>query len=174
VLAQPDTIAQLEGLHDIVVPEAVAWVPQTAGWYLLEVGVLAIVARGLYALYRRHRANRYRRTALDQLAAIEALVSVGDPEPAQRGRALADLPALLKRTALGAGARRDIASLTGDAWLAYLDDAYGGTGFSDGPGRLLPTLAYASPARWSDLPRADAAALIRLTRTWIRRHRARV
>ena len=32
-------------------------------------------------------------------------VSVGDPEPAQRGRALADLPALLKRTALGVFAK---------------------------------------------------------------------
>ena len=171
---QPTDVPALEGLHDIVVPEAVAWVPQTAGWYLLGVGVLAIVARGLYALFRHHQANRYRRTALDQLAAIEARVSASDPEPAERGRALADLPALLKRTALGAGARRDIASLTGDAWLAYLDRAYGGTGFSDGPGRLLPTLAYASPARWSDLPRADVAALIELTRIWIRRRRARV
>ena len=64
---QPTDVPALDGLHDIVVPEAVAWVPQTAGWYLLGVGVLAIAARGLYALYRRHRANRYRRAALAAL-----------------------------------------------------------------------------------------------------------
>ncbi len=170
---QPEAPA-LAGLHEIVVPEAVSWAPQTAGWFAFAVLLAALVVWGLWVAYRRHRSNRYRRAALTALAKIEQLVSTGDLEPAERRRALADLPALLKRTALGAGSRRDIASLTGDAWLAYLDDAYGGTGFSLGPGRLLPMLAYASPARWSDLPPADVSALIRLTRTWIRRHRARV
>ena len=171
---QPTDVPALEGLHDIVAPEAVSWAPQTAGWFTLAAGVAALAIWGLWVAYRRHRSNRYRRAALAALAEIEQRVSASDPEPAERGRALADLPALLKRTALGAGARRDIASLTGDAWLAYLDAAYGGTGFSDGPGRLLPTLAYASPARWSNLPRADVTALIELTRVWIWRHRARV
>ena len=167
-------VPALDGLHDIVVPEAVSWVPQTAGWYGLALGVAALGAWGCWVAYRRYRSNRYRRAALAALADIEQRVLAGGLEPAERGRALADLPALLKRTALGAGSRRDIASLTGEPWLAYLDQAYGGTGFSDGPGRLLPTLAYASPARFSDLPPADVSALIQLTRTWIRRHRARV
>ncbi len=164
-------VPALEGLHDIVVPEAVSWVPQTAGWYGLALGVAALGAWGFWVAYRRYRSNRYRRAALAALAEIEQRVS-GGLEPAERGRALADLPALLKRTALGAGSRRDIASLSGDAWLAYLDHAYGGTGFSDGPGRLLPTLAYAPPVRWNELAEAELSALIALTRTWIRRHRA--
>lgn len=169
---QPEVMPNLDGLHDIVVPEAVNWMPQTAGWYLVGVVILMILARGLFAIYRRHQANRYRRLALDRLATIESRVATADP--ATRGRALGDIPVLLKRTALSAGSRRDLASLTGDAWLQYLDDAYGGTGFREGPGRLLPTLAYASAEARRDLPNAEVSGLIELTRTWIRRHRARV
>ena len=168
---QPDTTALLEDLHDIVVPAAVSWAPQTAGWYALAAVMATLAVWGVWGAYRRHLSNRYRRAALAALAEIEQRVSAGGLEPAERGRALADLPALLKRTALGAGSRRDIASLTGEPWLAYLDHAYGGTGFSDGPGRL-PTLAYAPSVRWNELPNAEMSALIALARTWIRRHRA--
>jgi hypothetical protein len=169
--AQPEAIRALEGLHDIVVPTAVSWAPRSAGWYGLAVVAAAVVAWGVWVGYRRHLANRYRRTALKALAAIEQRVAT--PDPAGRARALAGLPTLLKRTALAAGHRLEVASLTGDAWLSYLDDTYGGTGFSAGPGRLLPTLAYASPSRFGDIAPTDVSALLALTRTWIRRHRGR-
>ena len=63
---------------------------------------------------------------------------------------------------------------TGEAWLRFLDRSYGGKGFSEGPGRRLPTIAYATPARAVELPDDEQAALFRLVRRWIRRHRVRV
>ena len=78
-MRQAEAAAQvLEGLHDIVVPEAVAWTPQTVGWYVLLATVLAIAARVAVMQRRRRIANRYRREALDVLAVIEN--DVGTPE----------------------------------------------------------------------------------------------
>jgi hypothetical protein len=165
--AQAEAAAQvLEGLHDIVVPEAVAWTPQTVGWYVLLAVVLAIAARVVVVRRRRHIANRYRREALDVLAVIES--DVGTPE--LRTGALARLPALLKRVALSVVSRAEAASLTGEKWLTFLDAGYGGDGFTRGAGRLLPTLAYGSADDLEAISDQQVSDLVDLTRLWIRSH----
>jgi hypothetical protein len=156
----------LEGLHDIVVPEAIAWTPQTVGWYVLLAVVLAIAARVVVVRRRRRIANRYRREALDALAVIESHVRVREV----RAEALARLPALLKRVALSAASRADVASLTGERWLRFLDAGYGGDGFTRGPGRLLPTLAYRSSDSLEAISHQEACDLVELTRLWIGSH----
>ena len=164
---QAESAAQvLEGLHDIVVPEAVAWTPQTIGWYVLLGLVLAIAARVAVVRRRRHVANRYRREALDTLATIETDVAT----PELRAGALARVPALLKRVALSVVPRSEAASLTGEKWLTFLDAAYDGDGFSRGPGRLLPTLAYRSSDSLEAISEQQASDLLELTRLWIRSH----
>ena len=67
-----------------------------------------------------------------------------------------------------------MAPLNGEPWLQFLDRTYGSPGFTEGPGRLLPTLAYATPAATSALPAKELQALVELVRRWIRRHRVRV
>ena len=164
---QVEAAAQaLEGLHDIVVPAAVAWTPQTVGWYVLLAAMLAIGGRVVVVRRRRHIANRYRREALDVLAVIEN--DVGIPE--LRAGALARLPALLKRVALSVVSRAEAASLTGEKWLAFLDAGYGGDGFTRGTGRLLPTLAYGSSGDLEAISDQQASDLLELTRLWIRSH----
>ncbi len=164
---QVEAAAQaLEGLHDIVVPEAVAWTPQTVGWYVLLAAMLAIGARVVFVRRRRHIVNRYRREALDVLAVIEN--DVGIPE--LRAGALARLPALLKRVALSVVSRAEAASLTGEKWLTFLDAGYGGDGFTHGPGRLLPTLAYGSADDLEAISDQQVSDLVELTRLWIRSH----
>jgi hypothetical protein len=80
------------------------------------------------------------------------------------------LPEPVKRTALQMGPRDEIASLTGDAWLRFLDGSYGGTGFTEGAGRLLPVLAYGLPSDISVISAEQAEELTALVRRWIRRH----
>lgn len=157
---------ELEGLHDIIVPEAVAWTPQTVGWYvLLVVGV--VIGTWMAAVrHRKHVANRYRREALAALAEIEEEMG----ETGSRAEALGRIPILMKRVALSAASRAEAASLTGEPWLAYLDAAYGGDGFSNGPGRLLPTIAYEAPERLKSIRDDQAAALLDLARVWIASH----
>ena len=149
-------------------PEPVTWTPQTAGWYLLAfVLVVSLVALGIH-LYRRRRANSYRREALAELDGIETALD----NPESRSGALGQLVVLVKRTALMALPRSEIASLTGNAWLAELDRSYGETGFTIGPGRVLPDLAYDTDARRS-LDQSEERSLVGLIRQWIGRHQQR-
>lgn len=160
----------LPGLHDIVVPEPVTWMPATVGWVIVLVAAVALTAGHLVRVHRKRLANRYRITALEELATIERVLEGTGPS----GAALARLPALLKRVALTFTDRTRIASLTGEPWLAFLDEAYGGTGFSQGPGRELGRLAYAPQGQAEDKGASgvgnSTADLITLIRTWIETH----
>ncbi len=124
--APPDPLA---GLVDIPLPPEVSLWPQT--WPLrIAIVVLAVALIGaLWWLARRWWANRYRRAALAELDAL--------PAPTQGALAL-----LVRRTALSAFPRADVAALSDMAWLAFLDRTYGGTGFTQGPGRALAAGPY--------------------------------
>ena len=144
--------AELEGMRGIRLPEPVSYAPQTVGWWILFAILALLLAVAIWYAVRRYRRNAYRRLALARLASVP----------------LANLPTLVKRTALDAYPRTDVASLADDEWLAFLDASYGGRGFREGPGRVLPALAYDAP----DVPPADAEALVSLVERWIRTHRA--
>ena len=142
----------LEGMREIALPEAVSAAPQTIGWWILLAVLLIVMGLVAWRMWRRHRRNAYRRLGLARLDGI----------------ATHELPALVKRTALDAYGREEVASLTDAAWLAFLDHAYGGTGFSNGPGRVLPALAYDAATALSEGKQRELTDLIR---TWIKRHR---
>jgi len=158
----------LQSLHDLAVPASPSWMPQTAGWYVL-FGVLAV---GLIWLtvrfYRRWKANRYRGEALAGLESIKSRLR----EPATRGAALAELPVLVKRTALSFEPRASVAALYGEEWLRRLDSSYGGTGFSEGPGRRLIDAAYSPAEQLAHLQADEVNELVELVGLWIRKHHA--
>ena len=157
-------------MNDIVLPDPVSWAPQTVGWAVL-FGLLVVgVAWAIWVTVRRRRANLYRKQALDHLIAIEQSLA----DLAARAGAMNALPVLVKRTALACRARSEVAALSGDAWLIFLDDSYGGTGFTAGPGKLLPALAYSTPATTDTMSATEMTALIQLVRLWIRKHHVRV
>jgi hypothetical protein len=135
--------ADLSNLRDIVVPPAVSFWPPAPGWW--AVGVACLVAAGLaIAVALRHwQRNAYRREALRALETAEGN----------------DISAILKRTALVAFPREQVASLSGPAWLAFLDRT-GGTAFSN---TGLLALTYGGTA--------DRAAVVAQARRWIERHR---
>ncbi len=154
-------------LHDVVLGEPVSWMPQTVGWWVLLGLVLLALGWATFVALRRRRANRYRRLAFARLDEIEqALI-----DAASRPGALTALPELVKQTALACRPRSEVASLSGQPWLRFLNASYGGDGFTEGPGRLLPTLAYATPWATRALGTQELDALIGLVRLWIRRHR---
>lgn len=156
--------ASLERLHDILVPPPTPWWPPAPGWIWL-LGILAVVAavallRGLV----RWQRNRYRREALAELRRLE---QSADNAPADN--VLLDMAALLKRVAITAYSREQVAGLTGGDWFAFLDRT-GGTNFGAGLGQALEAANYrVSDARWdAEKIHALAAAI----RTWIKCHGA--
>lgn len=156
----------LAGLQEIPLPPAVPYVPQTLGWVIVAALLLLVCAYVAWLIVRHRRANAYRREALVELESIESAV-LGSASSAPT------LPALLKRTALAATSRTNVASLTGDDWLRFLDRSLGGNEFQNGPGQLLPRIAYGTSAP-TDIPQDQLQSLIALSRRWIKHHHADV
>jgi len=143
----------LSQLHDIHLPAAVSWWPPAPGWWV--VLVLVLFAAGLvYMLYARRRRNRWRAKALAELARLR------DAAPE---RLLRDLSVLLRRVAISRFPRHDVAALTGEAWLAFLDRSLGDAeAFQSGAGRVLLSGPYASNVE------VDTASLLALCERWIK------
>jgi hypothetical protein len=127
------TIPGLEKLREIVLPPPVSWAPQTIGWYVLFGIAMFVTGRWVYRRLQGFRKNRYRRLALDELMVIERQLR----QPDRRAEALAEIPVLLKWTALAAFPRSEVASLSGQKWLAFLDKTIKEKHFTEGEGRFL-------------------------------------
>ena len=147
-LTKLDLIGLLDLLEPLPEPQPVPLWPQTAGWFWLGLIFFALAAWLARRWLLRRRANAYRRAALREIAAAGEDPSI--------------LAAILRRTALAAFPRAQVAGLYGEAWLAFLDQAYGGTEFSSGPGRVLARAPYDKGS--------DAAELAVLAADWVRRH----
>lgn len=156
----------MANLQEIELPETVPFTPETIGWYLLGSALGVALVWLAWRLLQRWRANAYRRTALQELSQIEQLARA----EATRPDALQGLPPLLKRVALVAYPRTEVAELAGDAWLGFLDGTLGSTDFTRGVGSWLPQLAY-DPGSTDRMSATEASDLVTLARRWIRDHR---
>ena len=140
-----------DNLHDFYQPPPPAWTPQTIGWYVV-FAVIALLAMWMTIhTLRRWLANRYRREALRELALLQ-------PE---------QFSTLLKRTALSAWPREKVASLSGDAWLKFLNESAENNSFHQTPGNRIEEIALRSQT----LSGEDERTLRKITAEWIRRHR---
>ena len=158
--------AALQKLADVVAPPPVSWLPQTWGWAAVAVLVVAVAVWLTIRWLRRRAANRYRREALRELMRIEA--AVGDA--ATRPQALRAVPELLKRVALTAWPRAQVASLSGSAWVAFLRQS-AADACPDGAARLLDDAEYRGPQALDALTAEQARVCIGAARTWIETHR---
>ena len=154
----------LTNLHDIVLAQPVSWWPLAPGWYVLAFVIAALVLVFVWRTRRRWLARRYRRQALLELRAI----AHDSLEPAT---AAASMMTLLKRTALTAYPRQQVAGLSGADWWSFLDQCTGGEKFRKQLGPATSALVY------SDSPSTDATAttvqqLSMATEFWIRNHAA--
>jgi hypothetical protein len=128
-------------LRDIHLPETIGWWPPAPGWWLL-LG-LGLVGLGLllrWYLQRRARGAA-RRDALRQLNELTAEYERHRDAVAF----MAQLSTLLRRTMLAYAPRDEIAGLTGDEWLAWLDRDLDAPRFRSEAGRKLLELPYRRP-----------------------------
>lgn len=146
------TETALRTLHDIAVPPPVSWLPQTWGWGLLAALLLLGFAILLYRWAKRYQRNAYRREALRVLETISSKAQA------------ADVAELLKRTALSAWPRTDVAALSGGQWVAFLE------GHSPEPlgsdlKAFLASREYQPDQHVNDMP-----VIVTQARLWIERH----
>jgi hypothetical protein len=160
----------LSGLQEIPLPPAVPYTPQTIGWVFLGALLVVALCLAIRRLYRQWMANRYRRTALARLCKLEKQLA----DPSRRLEALTAIPPLIKQTVLSFCTRNTVAGLSDRNWLEFLDRTYPPGGFAQGPGRLLPRLAYEAPAYLTRIPESEVNELLSLVRHWISHHHARI
>jgi Domain of unknown function (DUF4381) len=150
-----DDPADLSRLADIVLPPPIPWWPPAPGWWILGAGCLAALAIVVVAAIGHYRRNAYRRVALAELSSIKQ----NDPGAA------AAISTVLKRVALVAYPRSDVAGLTGARWAAFLDRTGGASDFTAGPAAGL-----AGAVQGGGLANGDA--IVAAARRWVQRHKA--
>ena len=139
----PDLVAKMQEVGD---PQPVNMAPETWGWAALAaIAALLLLIAG-YRFFRHRRANAYRREAL------RALEKAGD-EPS----AVSDI---LKRAALAAYPRKNVANLYGAAWREALE--------TTGAGHIDPQFETAG---YSRNPPKSIPGLNATARHWVRHHK---
>ena len=157
-----DPVAQSLQLRDIHLPPPPDFWPPAPGWWLLAAILVLLVAWILFLAWRRARLQRAQRRLI---ALLDELDLTGNHEPLK----LAELSMLLRRIALMHYPRTEVAGLTGESWLHFLDSSGGDGGFTRGPGRVLADGPY-----MPDLPgEYDPVGVTALVRNWIRKNAGR-
>jgi len=145
-----DPLAALRPLH---APPPVGWWPPAPGWWLIVVLFAAVI----YWLYRYWQRMAPKRVALQELKRLEKNQDTVD-------QPVAVLNQLLKRYALVCWPAEEVASLSGRAWLEFLD-THGGDGkFSQEGGQQLITAPYQQQSTEMN----ELTMLTELVRRWIK------
>lgn len=160
-----ETEDPLSQLRDIHLPEAVGFWPPAPGWWI--VAILLALALGwaaflLVRLWQRRQRLQYALWVLSHTGKTYELKAGMEATRNQAGLDLLyALNKLLKRVALVHYPGKDIASLSGDAWLHFLDESGGTREFTSGAGKAL------GEGEYRPFFEADPAALQQLARQWI-------
>jgi hypothetical protein len=150
----------LTQLRDIHLPEPISWWPPAPGWWLLLASVIVLMLL-VVAIRRRVRLMRWRREAR---ATIVRLKQQHKQYP-ETGRAVVEqLSVLMRRVATTRFPAAEVASLTGESWLIFLDSqSKNNNAFQQGAGRLLVDAPYRS--KHVNIPEVEA--LIKVCNQWV-------
>ena len=157
-----DQQAILAQLRPNQLPEAIGYWPPAIGWWLLAGCLLTGILLTSYFTLRYRRKNRYRRQGL-KLA--QQLYKSYETHGNRRQYAH-DCNRLLKKLALHAFPRQDIARLNGKDWLDFLYRSSGNTQFQQAAAAALGS------GRFNPDQEPDVRQLYPLTISWIKKHHA--
>lgn len=132
---------QLIPLRDLHLPAGIGWWPPAPGWWILAGLALLATLWVLRYAYAKRRRSAARRLALRELARLRKAYDKNGNAAVLGIR----LSLLLRRAMLAYAPRNEVAGLTGDEWLLWLDRGLAGNPFTDGPGRNLRELPYRRP-----------------------------
>ena len=158
-------VYSLNDLRDIALPEKISFWPPAVGFWILLGLVVIVLTHIALKKYKKWRVNAYRRAGLLLLKELGDNFSDDNQEATVENISL-----ILKRVALAAYSREKVASLTGDAWLGFLNESYGGKEFLEHPAVLLKDASYRQ-SKESIIGKDDFKKLLFLAQTWITQHK---
>jgi hypothetical protein len=128
----------LDRLHDIVAPPAAPWWPLAPGWNVLGTIVAVLILIAAVRAIHAWQQNRYRRDARRELRKLRQVAA----DTRSHDNVPAAIATVIKRTALTAWPREQVASLTGSAWWQFLDRASEVGRFAKDVGPMLDRSVY--------------------------------
>ncbi len=149
--------ASLDNLHDIILPEAVGYLPPAPGWYVLALLVLALLFHFSMGFYKRYKKSLYRREALDELGSYEA----------QGKEEMLHLLTLAKRVAIAAYGREEIAKLSAESWWNFMEQ-HSKARVSKELRVQIANLLY---DKTYDTKSIDSSAIKKFVTLWIKTHK---
>lgn len=154
--------ASLDRLHDIVTPPPVSIWPPANGWYIAMSMTLVMIAIVVLYSVVQYRAGAYKRAALGELESLTYRLDAGENPAAL----LNEAAGILKRTAIKAFSRTEVAGLSGERWVEWLNKKGKGTPFDGRKALLLSDLIYGRSADSLVTP-DDFRDVVRAMRFWI-------
>ena len=128
-------------LRDLHLPDPIGWWPLAPGWWLVIALVVAGLGWLLLRAWRKRQFHAPRRYAIRELAAVEAEYLAGR-DPVTLGKQVSEL---LRRGMLAYAPRDEVAGLTGEDWLVWLDRGLPVPYFHTEGGKSLLQLPYRDP-----------------------------
>ncbi len=142
-------------LRDIHIPEPISWWPPAPGWWVLAI-LIPLSFYLLYRLYKRLTRKTALKTAKKQFKQLQKADNLSPQEK------LTQLTILLRRLAISLYPRAEVASLTGEQWLDFLDSSLPSPKFKQDIGLILTEAPYYHSPHLAELD-----TLFSLCETWI-------
>ena len=150
-------------LRDIHLPEPISWWPIAPGWWIIFASLFLLIVV-IFIAKRMYISKQLKRDIKAELKNIKQQFQQTQNKP-QLAKALS---VLLRRASMSYYPKTDIAGLTGDHWLSYLDEsnanASAGNNFQSDTGKVLLSAPYLPDNTVLDF---DAQTLIQLCESWL-------
>ena len=149
-------------LRDIHLPEPVSWWPLAPGWWILA-GSIALIIIAFFITRKIYLSRQLKRDIKTELEHIKQRFQK-TPDESELAKSLS---VLLRRASISYYPAKNIAGLTGDDWLAWLDKTNTNAAnkkFQSNIGKILLTAPYRADKTSLDY---DAQTLINLCESWL-------
>lgn len=159
---------QTLNLRDIHLPEAISWWPLAPGWWLLVAGFILMLAV-IFISRKIYLKKQLKRDIKSELENIKQQFQ----QSKNKSQLAKSLSVLLRRASMSYYPKMNIAGLTGEKWLSYLDQTRlnrasnsrsAGKQFQSETGKVLLTAPYLPENARLEY---DAQALIHLCESWL-------
>lgn len=155
---------QTLNLRDIHLPEAIAWWPIAPGWWIILASVLLIFVLA-FIIKKIVDSRQLKRDISSELETIKQQFV----QTQNKSQLAKSLSILLRRANISYNTGLNVAGLTGDSWLNWLDDTHNNSTeqmkFQSDTGRILLNAPYLPEDTALNF---DAQTLIRLCESWLR------